>query len=126
MITISSRASAVLLLLTAISVQAQENPVLLYVDPSQLECPWPKHSFYKQPWRGFLDTRSADDFLHGIGINYNVPGNDDLAMRLLAESGFKAIRVELGWDQIVWDESHINNESRWRHLMTLCKQYGIR
>jgi hypothetical protein len=122
----SCRAILLLLLLTGISAQAQQNPVQPYVDPSQLDCPWPKHSFYKQPWRGFLDTRSADDFLHGIGINYNVPRNDDLAMRLLAEGGFKAIRVEMGWSQVNWEETHLNSERRLRHLMALCKQYGIR
>ncbi len=60
-----------------------------YTDPAQLEVPWPKHSFYKQPWRAFLETRSGYDFLRGIGVNYHVPGNDPLAVRLLAEAGFQ-------------------------------------
>ena len=98
-----------------------------YIDPAQLDCPFPKHSFYKQPWRGFLETRSGYDFLHGIGINYNVPaGNDDLAVRLLAESGFKCFRIEIGWSSVDWDEQHLGSEPRWRHLLAFCKQYGIR
>ena len=106
---------------------AQENPVTPYVDPSQLEIPGQDHSFYKQPWRAFLETRSGDGFLHGIGINYNVPGEaDDLAVRLLAESGFKTFRIEIGWDSVAWDETHLNNEKRIHHLMELCKQYDIR
>lgn len=27
-------------------------PDMPYVDPTQLDCPWPKHSDYKQLWRG--------------------------------------------------------------------------
>lgn len=105
---------------------AQENAVQPYTDPSQLDCPFPKHSFYKEPWRGFLETRSADAFLHGIGINYNVRQNDDLAVRLLAESGFKAFRIEVGWGQIAWDESSLRDQKRLHHVLEFCKQYGIR
>ena len=57
-----------------------------YTDPTQLDCPWPQHSFYKQPWRGFLEVRSGEAFLRGIGVNYHSPGNDELAIRL-ATSG---------------------------------------
>ena len=56
------------------AVQAEEFPVPPYVDPTQLDVPWPKHSDYRQPWRAFLETRSGHDFLRVIGINYNVPG----------------------------------------------------
>ncbi len=105
---------------------AEEHSVNPYVDPTQLDCPFPKHSFYKQPWRAFLETRKGYDFVRGIGINYNVPSNDDLAVRLLAESGFKCFRIEIGWSSVEWDEQHLGNEARWRHVLALCKQYGIR
>ena len=75
---------------------------------------------------GFLETRRGYDFVRGIGINYNVPGNDDLAVRLLAESGFKCFRIEIGWSSVEWDEQHLSNEARWRHVLALCKEYGIR
>jgi hypothetical protein len=114
------------LLALSANTLAQENPVRPYVNPAQLDCPMPKHSFYKQPWRGFLETRSGYEFLHGIGINYNVPKNDETAVRLLAEAGFKAFRIEIGWGSVKWDESGINNESRYVKLLALCKQYGIR
>ncbi len=97
-----------------------------YIDPAQLDLPSPKHSFYKQPWRAYLETRSADDFLHGIGINYNVPANDDVAIRLLAETGFAHARIEVGWGSVKWDESGVNDEPRVRHKLELCKQYHIR
>lgn len=61
--------------------RTDEFPVEPYTDPGQLNVQWPKHSHYKQPWRGFLETRSGYDFLRGIGINYHVPGNDAVAVR---------------------------------------------
>jgi hypothetical protein len=103
-----------------------EYPIRPYVDPSQLDCPWPKHSHYKQPWRAFLETRSGYDFLHGVGINYNVPGNDEVAIRLLSEMGIRAMRIEIGWSAVNWEETGIGNADRMRHVLQLCKQYGIR
>lgn len=115
-----------LLCLPALS-DAQEHAVSPYVDPSQLNCPQPRHGFYLEPWRAFLETRPADTLVHGIGINYNLPPEaDDWAVRVLAESGFKSFRIEVGWDSVSWDETHLNNEKRLHHLLELCKQYGIR
>ncbi len=104
----------------------QEFPVQPYADPAQLDVPWPKHSFYKQPWRGFVETRSGYDFLRGIGVNYHVPGNDPLAVRLLAEAGFKTFRIEIGFGSVDLDEKRIANEERMQKLLLLCKRYGIR
>ncbi|MGC8843810.1 MAG: hypothetical protein ACP5QS_07705, partial [bacterium] len=97
-----------------------------YIDPSQLDVPWPKHSFYKIPWRAYLETKSGYDFLNGIGINYNVPDNDALAIRLLAEAGFKTFRIEIGWSSVSWDERGFNNEERLRKILSFCKEYNIR
>ena len=76
---------------------AQEPQPARYIDPAQMDVPGPKHSFVKVPWRAFLETKSGDDFLRGVGVNYNVPGKSDLAVRLLAEAGFKTFRIETGW-----------------------------
>lgn len=116
----------VVFLISCSLLMGAEHSVTPYVDPTQLDCPFPKHSFYKQPWRGFLETRRGYDFVRGIGINYNVPSNDDLAVRLLAESGFKCFRIEIGWSSVDWDEQRLNNEARWHHVLELCKRYGIR
>jgi len=97
-----------------------------YVDPAQLDVPWPKHSFYKQPWRAFLETKAAVDFLAGVGVAYHSPGNDELALRLLAETGFRAIRIEIGWGSVSWDEKSFNNEKKLRRLMELVRQHGMR
>jgi hypothetical protein len=43
--------------------------------------PRPKHSDDKQPWRAYLQTKSAVDYLAGIDVNWASPGNDELAVR---------------------------------------------
>jgi hypothetical protein len=91
-----------------------------------LDVKWPAHSHYKQPWRAFLATRSAWDFLHGIGVAYNARGNDELALRLLAEAGFRALRLEIGWGSVRWDESGLNGQKRIAAVLAGCKRHGIR
>jgi len=98
-----------ILLVTAEAGIADEFPVIPYTDPAQLDVPWPKMSHYRQPWRGFLETRSGYDFLQGIGVNLHIPdGTEDVAIRLLAESGFKTFRIEVGWGEMNWEETHLN------------------
>jgi hypothetical protein len=103
-----------------------DGPTSAYIDPAQLDVPWPKHSFTKVPWRGFLETRSGYDFLRGIGVNYNVPGRSDLAVRLLAEAGFKAFRIEAGWGSVRWEEDGLQDGERFRWLLDQCRRHGIR
>jgi hypothetical protein len=97
-----------------------------YADPAQLDLPFPNHSHLRQPWRGWLETRSAEGFLQGIGINYNVPGNDELAVRLLAEAGIRAVRKEVGWGAVNWEETGTHEDTRLRSLFGLFKRYGLR
>ncbi|MDR3633813.1 MAG: hypothetical protein P4L84_08250 [Isosphaeraceae bacterium] len=109
-----------------LSTQAQSPPRTPYVDPTQLEVPWPKHSFARVPWRGFLETKRGVDFVRGVGVNYNVPGQCDLAVRLLAEAGFKTFRIETGWGGVQWDEKGVNEMKRLRWLLGLCRTHEIR
>jgi hypothetical protein len=115
------------LALICAAAMAEEFPVAPYTDPRQLDCPWPKMSHYLQPWRGFLETRSGADFLHGLGVNLHIPnGTEELAIRLLAESGLKAVRIEVGWGEMNWDETRLNNEDKIRRRFELCARYGLR
>ncbi len=109
------------------AVFAAESAVTPYADPTQMECPWPKMSHYKQPWRGYLETRSGYDFLNGLGINLCTPSeNEELGIRLLAETGIKTFRIEIGWGEMSWSEAALNNEARVRRRLALCARYGIR
>ena len=115
-----------LVLTLGLPLSAEDKPGSGYTNPSQLDVPWPRHSFTKVPWRGFLETKSGRDFLRGIGINYNVPGQSDLAVRLLAEAGFKAFRIEAGWGSVRWDEDGLQDGERLHWLLRLCRRHGIR
>lgn len=97
-----------------------------YADPAQLDLPFPNHSHLKQPWRGWIETRRASDFLDGIGINYNVPGNDELAVRLLSEAGIRAVRKEIGWGDLKWDESGTHWDNRLKSLFAMFRRYRVR
>lgn len=108
------------------AARAEEFPVSPYADPSQLDVPWPKHSDYRQPWRAFVETKSTVDFLAGVGVNYHVPGNDAVAVRLLHEAGFRAFRIEVGFGSLRWEQDDFNNGPRLRAILALCRQYGIR
>ena len=110
----------------ALVARAQEFPVRPYVDPSQLDVPWPKHSHLKVPWRAYLETQSGAEFLQGIGINYNVPENHELAVRLLAGAGVRTFRIEIGCGSVAWDEKRLNGEGRWRAILLICRRYNIR
>jgi len=112
-------------LLVALALLGPQDPGST-VDPSQLDVPFPLHSHLKQPWRGWQETRSAEEFLQGIGINYNVPGNDELAVRLLAEAGIRAVRKEVGWGDVNWEETGTHQDARLRKLFALFKRYGMR
>jgi hypothetical protein len=87
----------------------------------------PNLSFYKQPWRGYLETVPARQLLSGIGINYALPdgSNHEPVLRVLAESGIKNIRVELGWSQVPWEEDRLVDGDKYAAIFAACKQHGI-
>lgn len=88
---------------------------------------WQAMSFYKQPWRGYLETVSGVQFLAGIGINYQVPTNTNHAavMKLLADSGFKSLRLEIGWNSVDWNETTLNQIGAYQTVFAACKRYRI-
>lgn len=100
-----------------ISRQQQLEP--LFNDPAQ--------SFYLQPWRGFLETKPADQLLAGLGINYNMPGDTDdaVALETLAASGFRAIRLEISWNRVSWEENGFTGQDRLNTILTLCKKLNL-
>ena len=69
-----------------------------YEDPRQQAIPFPRVSFYLTPWRAYMDTWPAEQYLTSVGINFNVASVDAKATaRVLADAGFRSARVEVGW-----------------------------
>lgn len=103
-------------------------PVRPYVDPSQMDVPWPKHSHVKQPWRGFLETKPAVDLLEGIGICYHHHGgNLEVQLALLAKAGIRCIRWEQPFGTYDPDIGALakHSEDRYREVLRACKKLGI-
>jgi len=118
-----------LYIILTIFVFSEDFPVSPYVNPDFIKkIPWPKQSFYLQSWRSYMETIKGKDFLEGIGIGYNFPWNGDYetALKFLSESGFKNIRIEIGWSNVPWDENKLNNEEGFINVFKACKKYGIK
>jgi hypothetical protein len=83
-----------------------------------------------QPWRAYLDTWSAARMRDGIGISFTVsPGEAPATARLLAASGFRRARLELGWNTSSFDNpSTISpaHESSIRTRLIALRDNGIR
>jgi len=122
--------SATPCLLLALAGCMAATPVQLrpYVDPSQLDVPWPKHSHVKQPWRGFLETRPAADLLDGIGMVYQYHGGSmEAQLGLLAKAGIRCIRWEQPFGTYDPDLKALAkpSEERYREVLRLCKKFGL-
>jgi hypothetical protein len=88
------------------SASATGGPVTItdYTDPGQI-VPWGQRSHWAQPWRSYLETVPAATLSDAVGINFNVtPKWANSTARLLANSGFKRARVEIGWGSIDYDD----------------------
>jgi len=115
-------------LLTASCRAAQPLPVQPYVDPAQLDVPWPKHSHIKQPWRGFLETKPATELLEGIGLCFHYPGGSmDAQLGLLRKAGIRCIRWEQPFGTYDPDRKSLaqDQEKRYREMLRSCKKYEI-
>jgi hypothetical protein len=123
---------AAALCLLFLATQGSARPSLSgYVDRGQLDVPWPKHSHYKQPWRGWLETVPATRLRDGLGIGYNwtVPrASDAVALRLLAGAGFTRTRVEISWDRVDYNTLELAEAVRARlsDVARAARDAGIR
>jgi hypothetical protein len=100
-----------------------------YTDPTQA-LKWGNRSHWKQPWRSYLDTVSATTLLKSVGINFNVlPKWAASTARLLADSGFRRARIEVGWGTLDYDDPSRMNEVDRQSLvtkLTALRDNGIR
>lgn len=124
------RTQAILALPLALAGCMAAAPVEMrpYVDPTQLDVPWPKHSHVKQPWRGFLETKPAAELLDGIGMCLHFPGGSmEAQLGLLAKAGIRCIRWEQPFGTYDPDAKAIakGSQERYREMLRLCKKLGI-
>lgn len=115
----------------AIPVIGQGKPAAGYVDPSQIDLPWPYYSFIRQPWRSYLEVVPARTYLDGLGVVWSAtpPGRtaDEVAAEL-AWAGFRRVRFEIPWSAVRWDEGGLRPEVARRVIAVLeaFKAHGLR
>jgi hypothetical protein len=100
-----------------------------YTDSRYLTALWfGSHSHWMQPWRSFLETVPAQQFLDGVGVGF--PTNDgkpDLTAQMLSKNGFSNVRIEIGWAQINFDdESKLVSATRLAEVLEACKKWKLR
>jgi len=87
-----------------------------------------ERSHWLQPWRAYLDTVPAQRLRDAVGINFNVAAAQAPATaRLLARSGFKRARVEVGWGSLSYDDPGVISQlPELRTRLEALKANGIR
>lgn len=110
-------------------VGAQEPPDPVPLDPYVVADPGVP-SFYAQPWRSYLETVPATQFLAGVGTSWHFPAGTDeaVAMRLLREAGIRALRLEISWSVMAWPGDELD-EARTKPLAAIldaARAEGIR
>ena len=70
------------------------------------DIPWGYRSYWLQPWRSQLVTRSALSFEDALGMNFkiNSVGEAQATARLLADAGIRRARIEFGWNGMEVDD----------------------
>ena len=138
-----SKVRALLLILAPTFLQAEENlPVpgawdgvtqkakldRPYEDPRQALIPFGINSYFSHPWRSYMDTHPATQFLGSMAFCYN----SDLKylepiLQFMSEAGIRKVRTEMGWGNLDWDD-RMTGENRTKALefLRLAKKYNIR
>lgn len=100
-----------------------------YVDPTLLsKVPFGTHSHYIQPWRSYLDTVPAADFLASIGVVLNEgPRTPEAAIHALARNGFAHARLEISWSEFDFEDGRrLQNGEPFRRTLAACRAAGLR
>ncbi|MCY3023834.1 MAG: hypothetical protein NTW87_33060, partial [Planctomycetota bacterium] len=102
-----------------------------YEDWTQQECPFGRSSYYLTPWRSYMDTWPAAQFLNCLGTNFNI--RDDKAAepvaQLLAATGIRSARVEFGWGSLSYEDPTKlpdHTAKSWATRLKALQKYGIR
>lgn len=104
-----------------------------YINPAYLtKLSFGSHSHWIQPWRAYLETLPAKDFLDGIGIVWNVQNsidNPEPIAQMLAKYGFTRVRVEIGWNHLDFeDETKLisRSEAKFQRILLALQKNNIR
>jgi hypothetical protein len=99
------------------------------IDPAYLTgMPLGDRSDWVQPWRAYLDTPPATALANGMGINFDVPADQaEVTAQLLAASGIKRARVEIGWSNVSYSNpTTFSNASSLEQIIGALRDNGIR
>ncbi|MEK8126955.1 PA14 domain-containing protein [Paenibacillus filicis] len=101
-----------------------------YEDWRQQEVPFGYRSFSHAPWKAYMDTWDANRFLETPAIVFNVsPQEADATAQVLAESGIRRARIEIGWGSLSYeDESKLVpfSETNFTQILQALRKYNIR
>jgi hypothetical protein len=89
--------------------------------------PFGAHSHWLQPWRAYLETVPATKFLQGVGIqlDLNDRENPDLVLQMLATHGIQTARLEIGWNNLSYENETLQND-RLEAILKACKRWNVR
>ena len=99
-----------------------------YEDSKQLNVPFGIISYFNQPWRGYMDTWPASQYLNGTGAMWNLPLKyAEPVSQLLQESGIRSVRIEVGWGSMGWNDDLLPAaKANLQTLLGVFKEHGIR
>ena len=99
-----------------------------YEDPRQALIPFGINSYFAHPWRSYMDTHPASQFLGSMGFCYNSdPKYLEPVLQFMSEAGIRKVRTEMGWGNLDWDD-RMTGENRTNALefLRLARKYNIR
>lgn len=89
-----------------------------------------QYSYYRAPWRSYMDTWDASQYLNVQGINFNVNEREAAATaKVLASAGIRSARIEVPWHHMSYENPTIltvQNKEKLTTLLTALKNNGIR
>ncbi len=99
-----------------------------YEDPKQFNVPFGMISYYNNPWRGYMDTWPASQYLRLPGAMWNLDNRyAEPICQLLQESGIRSVRLEVGWNNIGWnDDLTPTAKANLESLLGVFEKHGIR
>ncbi len=99
-----------------------------YEDPRQALILFGINSYFAHPWRSYMDTHPASQFLGSMAFCYNSdPKYLEPVLQFMSEAGIRKVRTEMGWGNLDWDD-RMTGENRTNALefLRLARKYNIR